>query len=319
MISTFLFAIIWRLSCGIRLICTFTVTPDEYAYVGSVYQCDASVLSDNKSKEVIAVVYGVHQTNRTNRHVQGLIISSQGLEYLFSNIAQYFPNIKVLDLTSNSISYVSNQLLNPLQNLVCLCLHRNRITSLDSNLFSGLDSLRLINFQSNNIKHVGHDFMLPDTGNIYFDSNPCIDMNAFNSDQVATLRFSLLVKCPPTISQIEDTLKSRNNWPTIVDRTDVTEQSHAEMDGKVNSLTNTVTVLENRNLQLTNKVTELQQKNLQLTNEMTDLQQNNQALTNRNSELDTRAGDLEGRVAVLESIFERKLNLRIGENTPTGA
>lgn len=75
------------------------------------------------------------------------------------------------------------------------------------------------------------------------------------------------MKCPPTISQIEDTLESRDNWLTnmdgqvqsLVNRMDVIEQSHSEIDDEVKSLINTVVDLKNENLQFTGEVTEVQQ------------------------------------------------------------
>jgi len=277
LILAFVFTIIWKLSCGIGLNCTFGSV--SVVTIGSVYQCNAnSITIDVENKESITAVSGTHQSGRTNENVQALWILSKGMEYFPVNIAQFFPNIKAIYFGNNLISDINNQHLFPLPGLVFLNIRENRITSLPSNLFSGL-SMRMVSFDSNNIKYVGNEFILPNTsptdGYFNFLNNPCISRQASTPGDITALRKSLLENCPPNwLTNVTDQTQS------LVNRTDGVEQSHSEMDGKVKSLTNSVSVLENRNLQLTSEVTELQQINLELTNDVTNVQESNVNLTN---------------------------------------
>lgn len=283
----FAFTIIWKLSCAISLSCTFGM--GTYDLIGSIYRCDASVLTDGVSNDNVTAVYGAHQTGKSHTNVLGLKIYNRNLQYVPINVEKFFPNIKVLYFESNSISHISNRHLIPFPNLEYLSLHTNRITSLDSNVLSGLNSLKYVTFSFNNIINIGHDFILPNAGRVFFNKNTCISTEATTAAQITALRFTILVSCPPTITQIENTLESRPNLLTNVNdqvqnlfnRTHYIEESHAEMDNKVESLD-----------------TDLQQINLQLTNEITDLKQ-------RNLQLETR-------VTFLEAVIEGKLGLKMG-------
>ncbi len=81
-----------------------------------------------------------------------------------------------------------------------------------------MTSMKYITFESNNIKHVGHDINLPNHGYVDFNKNFCISQSATTPEQFATLKLNLLRYCPPTISQIEDTLESRPNLLSQLER-----------------------------------------------------------------------------------------------------
>lgn len=273
----------------------------------SIYYCDGNLISDGENKQNVTEVYGNHETGKDNSDILALVIIGRNIEYFPTNIESFFPNIKVLDFSYNFISDISNHHLAPFPHLEILNLHTNRITSLDSNLLSGLETMKSISFWANDIKHVGHDFVLPSTGEIFFNSNPCIDRQATTPNEITALRFNLLVNCPPTISQIEATLESRPNLLTTVNdqlqslgnRTDYIEQNNSELGSNV-------TILYN-------EVTDLQQVNLQLTNEVTELKTKNTQLELRHGFLETRTGQLEARVAVLEGILQSRLGLKMDE------
>lgn len=326
--------------------CTFQY--GSYYSVGSVYHCEGTLVSGG-SIDYVTSVSGSHQIEKSDLDVLGLSMPSQNVQYFPRNIAAFFPNLIAFYFINNSISSVSQDHFADFPNLEYVDIQSNSLTSLDSNLFAGLNSLKLIRLQSNNIMNIGHDFVLPNTGEVNFNSNTCISGSAGNADQMNALRFRLLVNCPPTIQQIEASLESRSNLITKVNTqvqnlqqshiivngqvqrlifaTSDIEESQSEMKSEVENLTNAVADLENRNLQLTNEVTGLQQRNGDLTDEVsaltvvvTDVQQSNVELINRNLHLETRigyldirAGYLEGRVAMLESIIENKLGLKMQE------
>lgn len=182
--------------------------------IGSIYTCDAGILSDGS--EIVTSIYGNHIDGRSNSDVHGFVIHSQGLAFIPVNVESFFPNIRALDVYNNFISNVTNFHLKPFTNLVHFAIIDNKITSLDTDVFKGLSFLNYVSFRNNSIRHVGHDFILPSLGEIHFDLNECINEVAVNATQIDSLKFNLLLKCPPKISQIEHTLEGRPNLLTNV-------------------------------------------------------------------------------------------------------
>lgn len=183
---------------AISLDCTFGILVNRYA-------CQARVLFDGNEK--VSTVFGAHQTGMGHDDVLVLSLMSQNLPFFPTNIEAFFPNTVTIYLNDNTISNVNNSHLIPLQSLQTLGLANNRLTTLDSSLFSGMTSLSYISFANNNIRHIGHDISLPDGGSIYFNSNDCISDFATTPAEVDSLRLELLRQCPPTISQIGESLE----------------------------------------------------------------------------------------------------------------
>jgi len=195
---------------AIELNCTFGNV--FYTIPGSLYTCTATLLSNENSD--VTLVIGNHDNDRDHFDVEALRIQSQALQFFPTNVEEFFPNLKAFSFYNNSISSITNNHLRPFPNLEYLRVLLNNITVLDTNLFSNMTSVRYIDFDSNNLRHVGHDIDLPDTGYLYFQSNPCIDERATTAGEIANVKLDLLRGCPPTISQIEDTLESRPNLIT---------------------------------------------------------------------------------------------------------
>lgn len=212
-----LFATNFKTIKGIALDCTYGMA--EFAQVGSVYACTARVLFDGIVTENVTAVFGIHQTGKGHEDVHGLYGELQNLDFVPGNIESFFSNIIAINLRHNSITAVFNRHLSPFPNLQHLSLWNNTITSIDGDLFSGLNSLRYISFDNNYIRHVGHDLNLPvGSGSIRFSANVCISQSANTPDDAASLKLNLLRNCPPTISQIEDSLERRQNFLTHIDR-----------------------------------------------------------------------------------------------------
>ncbi|KAJ6603732.1 hypothetical protein Bhyg_17574 [Pseudolycoriella hygida] len=169
---------------------------------------------DAANSEKIVRINGTHQYGNQSINVQGLTVQNNRLTYMPVNIAEFFPNIIFLDFSLNEISFVNITHIRQFPHLLRINLNTNKITQLDSNLFAASHSIKFINFSGNKIKHVGHDLILPNSGQIFFNANACINEQAVDLDQIAILRFKLLLQCPPTISQIENTLESRPNLIT---------------------------------------------------------------------------------------------------------
>lgn len=201
---------------GIALNCLFEMKLFER--IDSVYTCVGTVLDDGSGNENVSAVYGTHETGKRHEDVYGIALRQQNLEFVPTNIEQFFPNIVAIDLYNNSITSISNRHLAPFPNLQYLTLLRNKITTIDGDLFDGINVMKHISFTSNNIRNVGHDLNLPTDGAIFFTETQCISQTATSPDAVASLKLNLLRNCPPTISQIERSLEQRQNLLTSIDR-----------------------------------------------------------------------------------------------------
>lgn len=165
---------------------------------GRVYECKATIL-DGRESDILTEVHGIHETGRGNINVQYLWLIHQEMEFFPRNIEAFFPRLEALTFAGNAITDITINHLRPLSNLLFLDLAMNRITSLDSNLLSvySTRSMNFIRFSSNNLKCVGQDFFFPNTREADFRFNPCINLHAVTTSQVANLRSNLLANCLP--------------------------------------------------------------------------------------------------------------------------
>lgn len=346
--AIFLLAINGKISlASVSLDCTFSISIP--GFVAEIYLCSGKPSFDGQNSEKLTAVNGTHLPGKGNEDVQGLRVTNRGLTFIPVNVEEFFQNLLYLDLSLNYITYVSNNHLIPFPNLMRVNLNSNKIAQLESNLFNGLESIRYIDFIDNKIKHIGHDFILPDSGEIYFNSNPCIDRGAITPDQIASLRHSLLVNCPPSISQIEVTLESRPNLITKMNRqvqsldmrTDCLEQSSAGIDIKIEILTNKVTdiscgvdglvtrtdsleksqsemngeleILMNRLPYVGGQVQSLVIRTDSLDQGFSQMKDKINVLTNQLTNAKNGFQQLERRVAILESFIKNKLGFTMNE------
>lgn len=199
----------WSTSNAMTVNCTFDIFP--FHIIGVVYRCAGEVSFDGETDDKITAVYGTHLDENQNADVQGLIISSQNMEFFPVNIHEFFPDIKVLNFPLNAIRSVTENHLIPFPNLEFLALYGNRITTLESGLFKRLKSLKFVNLGRNRIAHVGHDFVLPATAEIYLYSNVCIDRDAVTELEITHLRFSLMMNCPPETLPTDTNIGNTSN------------------------------------------------------------------------------------------------------------
>lgn len=86
--------------------------------------------------------------------VNEIIINDFEIDSISKNIFDCFPNIKILDLSSNSIPIVKVDLISPGSFLEVLNLHGNEITKICPGIFSSLTHLRVLNLSSNKIREI---------------------------------------------------------------------------------------------------------------------------------------------------------------------
>lgn len=175
--------------------------------IPDVYSCEGRVNFDDDQ----LYITGYHAGKKNDEDVKGLQITKQNLEHFIRDIEKTLPNLAQINLSSNKIKDLMNDDLAPHKNLVYFMIDDNDITSLNSNIFDNLPKLKEFHAENNKLMHVQHDIRLPTDVSYYFKGNTCIDSNATNRTQIEKLTLDLLVKCPPTISQIEDNLEVRKN------------------------------------------------------------------------------------------------------------
>lgn len=249
----------FKVSIAIEFNCTFATVPDDY--VGSVYQCEATV--DARNDERLTAVYGKHNITEDDPNLYVVILKINYQDMIFFPVnmesLSFFPNLKVINFYGNSISQIKNAHLAPFKkNLIYLNLYGSKITVLDDNLFDGLDLIQYVNFGANHIAHVGHDIVLPKVGSVFFNANPCINMRASTPENIAVLRFNLLINCT-LIAPIEAALKSRQNL--LFDKND-----------QVRSVANVISSLEERLLQMDRTIQELKTSVRYLVDRNTELE-----------------------------------------------
>lgn len=195
------------------IVCDFLMLDVFNNNQNKVYSCNGKIkLDDNDPSTHIT---GVHNPNQNDEDVKGLQITEQSLTYLFKNIDTKFPNLEQINLSFNKITRLANDDLVPHRNLQYFMINANLITELNQNLFDKLQNLKEFHFVENRLLHVQHDIKLPTTIFYNFQNNTCIgadkEAQANNSEQVATLKHLFLTDCPPTISQIEKSIETREN------------------------------------------------------------------------------------------------------------
>lgn len=327
-IAVFL-TISFEVCSGLGFNCTFGMR--WFDFVGTVYECDGSLLFDAENTDKVTSVNGTHQTGRIHSDVLALRMNHRNMEFFPVNIEAFFPNLKAITFYGNSIYEVKNAHLAPFPNLVYLNLYTNKITSIDGSLFDGLNSMQYVSFERNNIRHVGHDLVLPKAGQIYFDANPCINMRASTPDQIEALRFNLLINCT-LIAPIEAALGSCRNLQSSVNdqvqslvvRLDSLEQSQSQLNkevgnaviyvnDQVQSLTNQVKNLNGQVQILTNElrnaIGNFEQRFSQMGYAIENIMATVKDLLDRNAELEYRQKFGEERVQCLERITEGKCGL----------
>lgn len=179
-------------SCKIYAMSLYCTYSSFYVY----YTCDATIIT-GENDEILTELYGLHRNGNSDNNVNRLWLMGQNLKFFPKNVENFFPNLKIIDLSLNSITSLTNSDLKPHQHLRRLILERNQITVLERNLFDGM-SLKYINLDYNNIEHADNDIQLPMHSHLSFQNNTCIDKIASTPMQIINFIFLLRDQCPPT-------------------------------------------------------------------------------------------------------------------------
>lgn len=149
------------------------------SYRFEIYACVVSELLDIRSSVEVTNILGTHQDGQSNADVNYLGINSQTIFYFPQGIGNFFPNLKYINFENNKLRYITQSDLSPFVELVAVYFNRNFIETLPGDLFLSNKKLIYINFDSNNIVHVGPNLFDPIKETIEyasFNGNPCTNL-----------------------------------------------------------------------------------------------------------------------------------------------
>lgn len=204
------FAFLYDLNCKFSTINIFT-------NMANVYACDGAMTNYNNTEEPF--IHGDHEPGFGNDDVKGLKVTNQNLVQPLKNIDKVFLNLEQINFSSNKIESLVSSDLVVHKNLEHFVIDSNQITKLYRNIFNNLTNLKSFSMKNNKLESVQHDIELPLSISYYFESNTCISESATNVDTIKNLQIKFHKECPPTASQIEDSLSNRNNLLTSLSET----------------------------------------------------------------------------------------------------
>lgn len=162
------------------------------------YTCLVTEIVDDGIEHVVDMK-GNH-TELSNKFVQAFSVQEMpGLERIPRNIEEFFSNIVLLLWYAGSLTAITTEDLKPFPDLMVLYVSANKIVSIDANLFEHTPKIQRLQFEENQIQHVGQGALDGLEGLVYanFEANPCINTLAKTPDQVKALKLQLTTKCPP--------------------------------------------------------------------------------------------------------------------------
>lgn len=228
----------------------------EATAVGRVYTCEARATSLESS--ILENVAGDHLPGNSNNNVDYLKTSH--LPFVPAGIAEFFDNLRAIDISSNEVFLISAEDLRPFPQLEFLALYLNNLVSIDGDLFSFTPHLKCIAFAYNQIQHIGNDLVtnLNYLQYLYLNGNVCVDQNAVTQAEVEELAPQLSVLCPPLL--VTTTAAAATTTPEPIEQCSCNDEID-ELRASVQQQNTEIAQLQQSNAQLLQTNTELVQMN----------------------------------------------------------
>jgi hypothetical protein len=182
--------------------------------VGNFYSCNSNTTGTGSTLEI----RGKHGFGKNNFDVEGLLIHDQPFNEILKGLLleTYFPNLKTITISRSNLSSISsNDLQYP--KLLYFKVYTNKLTTIDGNLFENNPNLVYIDFDENQIQHVGYDLLtgLNDLKEIDFRNNPCINKRARNQTEIQELNRQLPLSCSSLVTDSTTTTARTTPMTTI--------------------------------------------------------------------------------------------------------
>lgn len=191
-------ALFATLTSGVEIYCFYWMR--SWSTFGSFYTCGGTVISAENATTVTDIS-ATHMEGKDHEDVKGFYASSNHLMLatIPAGIEKFFANLEFFEWANGNLFSIDSSTFEPFPNLLVINLGGNKIVTLDGDLFQHTRKLRQIDFVSNSLEHVGHDFLtgLTDLEFVNFSWNPCIDASARTPQQIQELNLLLTIQCPP--------------------------------------------------------------------------------------------------------------------------
>lgn len=175
------------------------------------YTCETEIVYSG-DPNLLEEVRGGDAFGNNYNDIEAWSVSNNVLHRIPTNLKDFFPNLKLIELRSTDLTSLTADDLNfPNLEVLMFSGHHN-LTSIDGDLFKHTPKLHYIFCFDNGIRHVGNDLLvnLPKLSRVYF-STRCIDSYASTKERIADMILQLPVKCPPlpatTISPVATNLE----------------------------------------------------------------------------------------------------------------
>lgn len=200
----------------IILDCTYSIA--EYTAVGSVYRCNSKIVRTGKTSNVVGVSQN-HETGKTDQDVKALLVESQQVDSIPTDINLHFANLELMYFYDSPIKSFTKADLKSFLHLKYFRINQGKLLTINGDVFQHSSKLEYIDFDFNQITNVGPGIFqhTPKLTSAWFQSNLCI--NSYVSDNATTvvsIARELAHKCPPFVEMIEETIFAGDKFKTAV-------------------------------------------------------------------------------------------------------
>lgn len=199
--------VIFSSTYAVKFNCTYSII--NYAVVGERYTCTAILLSFEEGP-VLTGVFGNHLYGRNNSNVVAVVINNQiTLNFIPQQMQNFFPLLGAITVYNCNLTLLNRNDLRHYSNLEYLNLYYNRIQLIPGGFFDKAPRMRYINFNNNQIKHVGENLIEPlfSLNHAHFSANDCISFAVTNST-FGCLIGTLRVHCRDIDNEITTTYRT---------------------------------------------------------------------------------------------------------------
>lgn len=168
----------------------------SWAQVGDLYGCTVSSILAGTSS-VLEEIQGTKLPGKSNNDVEGFIISRKVVHQFPVNLANFFPNLRAIQLYTTELEQLSVNDLKLFSKLEYLNLAFNFLTTISSDLFKFTPKIKFLFIHNNKLKTVGRGILdvIPELIEADFQANSCISLNAQTPDEIVVLKEDLEAFC----------------------------------------------------------------------------------------------------------------------------
>lgn len=216
MLFALFFLLIAASSNAIQLNCRYL--DQNWIIAGNIYTCAATINNSGNGTAVTGVSQN-HLSGRTDINVQAVTLNNNSLTFLPSNIDEFFPNLRVIQMINTNLKSLISDDLKPFPRLEAIGFYNNQIETLDGDLFEHTPLLQHINFAGNSLTNVGPNIFtpVPLLRQMHLSGNLCTQEIANSTSEVLRMSLRLRYQCPPSREMIERLILSGQEFERKVD------------------------------------------------------------------------------------------------------